>query len=80
MMVMSCWHNTWMNTASYGIDVIEAVERTDKPFFIGIQYHPEVAVSKHVSGATDASRFMDYETALCYFRALVKQDMLRRQK
>ena len=56
-----------------GIDIIEAVERTDKPFFFGLQYHPEVAVSKHANGAADASRFMDYESALCYFRALAKK-------
>ena len=60
-------------TKTNGTDIIEAVERTDKPFFIGLQYHPEVAVSKHANGAADASRFMDYEDALCYFRALVKQ-------
>ena len=58
-------------TKTSGIDVIEAVERVDKPFFIGLQYHPEVAVSKHANGAADASRFMDYEDALCYFQALV---------
>ena len=56
-----------------GIDIIEAVERIDKPFFIGVQYHPEVAVAKHVNNAADASRFMDYDKALCYFCALVKQ-------
>lgn len=59
-------------TNTNGIDIIEAVERVDKPFFIGLQYHPEVAVSKHANGAADASRFMDYDNALCYFRALVK--------
>lgn len=67
-------------TNTNGIDIIEAVERTDKPFFIGLQYHPEVSVSKHANGAADASRFMSYEDALCYFRALVKQGMQRRQK
>ena len=60
-------------TKTSGIDIIEAVERTDKPFFIGLQYHPEVAVAKHANRAADASRFMDYENALCYFRALIKQ-------
>ena len=60
-------------TKTSGIDIIEAVERTDKPFFIGLQYHPEVAVAKHANGAADASRFMDYDSALCYFRALIKQ-------
>ena len=56
-----------------GIDIIEAVERTDKPFFIGVQYHPEAAVIKHVNNAADASRFMDYDKALSCFCALVKQ-------
>ena len=65
-------------TKTNGIDIIEAVERTDKPFFIGVQYHPEVAVAKHASGAADASRFMSYEDAICYFRALVKQGRGRR--
>lgn len=60
-------------TKTGGIDIIEAVERTDKSFFIALQYHPEVAVAKHANGAADASRFMDYENALCYFRALVKK-------
>lgn len=57
-------------TKTGGIDIIEAVERTDKPFFIGLQYHPEVAVAKHANKAADAARFMDYDDALCYFRAL----------
>ena len=60
-------------TNTNGIDIIEAVERTDKPFFIGLQYHPEVAVSKHANGAADAERFMDYNKGLCYFRALIEQ-------
>ena len=60
-------------TKTGGIDIIEAVERKDKPFFIGLQNHPEVAVAKHANGAADASRFMDYESDLCYFRALIKQ-------
>ena len=28
-------------TPTEGIDIIEAVERTDKRFIIGVQYHPE---------------------------------------
>ena len=67
-------------TETSGISIIEAVERTDKPFFVGLQYHPEMAVAKHASGAADASRFMDYEDALCYFRALVKQGEQKHQK
>jgi len=64
-------------TKTSGIDIIETVERTDKSFFIGLQYHPEVAVAKHANGAADASRFMDYDSALCYFRALIKQGALK---
>ena len=56
-----------------GIDIIEGIERTDKPFFIGLQYHPEVAVAKHADGANDASRFMSYDDALRYFRALINK-------
>ena len=55
-----------------GVDIIEAVERTDKPFFIGVQYHPEVAVAKHANHEADASSFMSYDEALCYFRTLVE--------
>ena len=59
-------------TPTSGVEIIEAVERTDKPFFIGLQYHPEVAVAKHANKEADASSFMSYDEALCYFRALVK--------
>lgn len=60
-------------TPTNGVNIIEAVERTDKPFFLGLQFHPEVAVSKHVNKDPDASRFMDYDEALKYFRALVRR-------
>ena len=59
-------------TPTNGVNIIEAVERTDKPFFVGVQFHPEVAVSKHVNKDPDASRFMSYDEAMRYFRALVK--------
>jgi gamma-glutamyl-gamma-aminobutyrate hydrolase PuuD len=59
-------------TPTNGVNIIEAVERTDKPFFVGVQFHPEVAVNKHVNKDPDASRFMSYDEAMRYFRALVK--------
>ncbi len=59
-------------TSTNGVNIIEAVERTDKPFFVGVQFHPEVAVSKHVNKDPEASRFMSYDEAMRYFRALVK--------
>ena len=60
-------------TPTNGVNIIEAVERTDKPFFVGVQFHPEVAVSKHVNKDPDASRFMSYDEAMRYFRALVRR-------
>ena len=60
-------------TETNGVAVIEAVERKDKHFCIGVQFHPEIAVRKHVEKADDADTFMDYETAMSGFRALVKQ-------
>lgn len=59
-------------TPTNGVNIIEAVERTDKPFFVGVQFHPEVAVSKHVNKEADASNFMPYDEAMHYFRALVR--------
>ena len=44
-----------------GLPMIEAVERTDKSFVIGLQFHPEISV---VRGLDDLS--------LSYFRALVQ--------
>ena len=48
-------------TQTCGIDMIEAVERPDKAFVLGIQFHPEIAV---VRGLDD--------TSLCYFTAIVE--------
>ena len=60
-------------TDTSGIAVVEAVERKDKRFCIGVQFHPEIAVRRHVEKDDDANKFMDYETAMSGFRALVKQ-------
>lgn len=63
-------------TASFldeGMEIHEALERTDQHFAVGVQFHPEVAVNKHMEGADNASDYMDYESALAYFRALVQE-------
>ncbi len=59
-------------TPTDGVDIIEAIERTDKQFALGVQYHPEEAVRKHVEGKEDASRFMPLEEAVSYFQALIR--------
>ena len=64
-------------TMTEGVSIIEAVERTDKTFAIGLQYHPEAAIVKRLDGAANASQFMSYNEALVYFKALVEQAKLR---
>ena len=58
-------------TPTDGVDIIEAIERTDKHFALGVQYHPEEAVRKHIEGKEDANRFMPLEEAVSYFQALI---------
>ena len=48
-------------TETSGIDIIEAVERQDKSFVLGIQFHPEIAVVRELD-----------DTSLCYFSAIVE--------
>ena len=60
-------------TITDGIPIIEGVERTDKDFIIGIQFHPEVAVAKVVDNEEDAGNFMNYNEALSYFTKLIEQ-------
>ena len=63
-------------TDTNGITIIEAVERTDKMFAMGIQFHPEAAIVKHLDGGSNAGTFMDYDTALGIFRYIVEEKYL----
>ena len=56
-----------------GIPIIEGVERIDKDYFIGVQFHPEVAVAKVVDNEEDAGNFMNYEADLAYFTKLIEK-------
>ena len=58
-------------TPTDGVNIIEAIERTDKHFALGVQYHPEEAIRKHLTGQPDADRFMPLDEALKYFTALI---------
>lgn len=58
-------------TPTQGIDIIEAIERTDKTFALGVQYHPEEAVRKHIYNDPEANQFMQLYKAVNYFRALI---------
>lgn len=57
---------------SGGIDVIEAVERTDKRYCHAIQFHPEISVKKVLLKEANVSDYTDYETALLFYRDLVR--------
>ena len=57
-------------TVTDGVTMIEAVERKDLTFCIGVQFHPEVAVRKHVEKEADAGNYMDLDSASKLFRAL----------
>lgn len=67
-------------TTTDGVDVIEAIERTDKTFAIGVQYHPEEAVRKHLDDDADAHLFMDLYKGVNYFKALVRAALNYREK
>lgn len=59
-------------TPTDGADIIEAIERTDKTFALGVQYHPEEVVRKHVKNSDDTARFMPLDEAVAYFKALIQ--------
>ena len=76
-------------TTTQGLPIIEVVERTDKTFCLGLQFHPEAAIMKHLNAAssapedsaatsTNASLFMTYDEAMLYFQALLNQAQTRR--
>lgn len=58
-------------TPTQGMDIIEAIERKDKKFALGVQFHPEEAVRKHLAGDAEASNFMQLYEAVNYFKALI---------
>lgn len=68
--------NTRLAVAGYedmdGIAIIEAVERPDKTFAIGLQFHPEAAIVKQLEGADDADENMDYDTGIQFFARLIE--------
>ncbi len=54
-------------TDTQGISMIEAVERTDKSFALGLQFHPEAAVAKYANKAANSGDFMSRSTAMSVF-------------
>lgn len=55
-------------------DMIEGIERIDKECAIGIQFHPEAAIVKHIGKGlnnANASQFMTRDAAMPLFRAFI---------
>ena len=67
-------------TVTDGVNVIEAIERTDKAFALGVQFHPEEAIRKHLDEDNDAKSFMQLYQGVNYFKALVNAALEHRQK
>ena len=57
---------------SDSLPLIEAIERKDQSFCLGVQYHPEIAVRKVKENAEDANLYMDADLAMTGFNALVE--------
>ena len=59
--------------------MIEAIERTDKTFAVGLQFHPEAALVKHLENAENRENYMDYDTALAFFQWIVQEKYLEQK-
>ena len=58
-----------------GIDMVEGIERTDKRCAMGVQFHPEAAIVKHIGKGINnenASEFMNYDAAIPLLRAFIE--------
>ncbi len=58
-------------TLTHGMNIIEAIERTDKTFALGVQFHPEEVVRRHLVNAPNAYEFMPLYEGVSYFRELI---------
>ena len=56
-----------------GIPMIECVERSDKTLAIGLQFHPEAAYWKHLSGAANAGDYTSKEDIRRFFTNFTQQ-------
>jgi putative glutamine amidotransferase len=58
-------------TKTSGIDMIECIERTDKTYEVGFQFHPEAAIVKNLENASNKDKFMSYDEAMKFINAIV---------
>ncbi len=55
-----------------GLETVEILERADKDFVFGFQFHPEAAYVKNLEGAENSSDFLDQDTAAIIFKEIGK--------
>lgn len=58
-------------TVTSGVPAIEAIQRTDCTFALGIQFHPEAAVVKYLDHKPTPAGLLDFHQALSLFRRFV---------
>jgi putative glutamine amidotransferase len=60
-------------TPTSGLNMIECIERTDKTYEVGFQFHPEAAIAKNLDKATNKDQFMSYQEASKFIKAIVNK-------
>lgn len=66
-------------TETNGEQFIEAIERKDKSFIVGLQFHPEASILKVNAGAANAGNFMSKEKALAIFKNFIAKVRERKE-
>ncbi|MCD7845476.1 MAG: gamma-glutamyl-gamma-aminobutyrate hydrolase family protein [Oscillospiraceae bacterium] len=57
------------STTADGVEIIEAIERTDKTFIMGVQFHPENDCA--ITLVDGEESLCDYDTCIAFFETLV---------
>lgn len=60
------------------LEMIEAIERTDKTLVMGLQFHPEAAIVKHLTGAANKDQFTSLEDAKKIFTFFIQRVKARK--
>lgn len=60
------------STTTDGIVIPEVIERTDKAFAVGIQFHPEAAIVKNLDGKANAGDYLSFADALRFFQVFIQ--------
>jgi gamma-glutamyl-gamma-aminobutyrate hydrolase PuuD len=58
-------------TLTDGVEMIESIERLDKTYKIGLQFHPEAALVKNLNNVANKGNYMSSDMALKFFKSLV---------